>query len=45
MHLHPALLDAASQIRLNKNGRFPVNILIRQAAENEAGPYADWEWP
>jgi hypothetical protein len=44
--IHPAVLDAASRMRLASNGKFPVRKFLQEVAETARQHYADLaEWP
>lgn len=44
IRLHPALVTAAARIRLNANGKFPRNKLVRLVEDISTSRYADWSW-
>ena len=44
-HVHPALLCACAEVKLNKNGKFPLRLLWKTATRLESGEFADWAWP
>lgn len=44
--IHPAVLDVASQMRLSRNGKFPVNKFLEAVKDTARAHYADLpEWP
>jgi len=44
VRIHPALLTAAAEIKLSRNGRFPRRKLIDRAEELRKTEFADWSW-
>lgn len=44
IRVHPALLAAAAEVKLNDNGKFPRRKLRERIEALAAGQYADWSW-